>query len=777
MSIGEEYMSLLKKKNQEEEEKKKKEAEEKKRQEKREAYEKSSDVGKEYMRLRAQKQQKEYDSLLKSPAGTSMDIGPRAQFDLANNPIAEFRKENREYFEYLNALNYDVDAGQKKIDDLKKAIDLQDEIDQDQGILDNWMSHWEDQEIPQDVQAEMDLFRDDINSRIKTLRSYGVPEGMSAEEYLESVRADHHQKKMTKKELEMSSVVNEDDFDKYSKMGADIQNPTYEDANGWGYLFGWRPFADEVENKVTFARDNGEALFAERHSGSGNTGTPSVVDPIYRHLSEEEIAIYNYYLAKEGEEKADEYLESLEDKLNQREAGEEFSRYQGRTGLEIMYGITAGADQFKSGMKGVWKSLFSDDDYIPPSAIQYTGQAIREDLAAEEGGFTIFGSSIGQLGYDFLSTTTNMAPSILASYAVGMLNPVAGSVVGKGLLGASAAGNAYQDKLNLGYSKGEARTYGYLVGASEVLLESMLGGISAYGGSTLSNGSIRMLSQMDNVLGDFARTAGGKLLMNASSEALEEGIQAILEPYIWQAVSGEEASVDWQETLYSSLLGFLSGGLFEAAPAISTWSANANAKNTYRPVQGDLVNQAQQLDPRSKYVQTMKAKVDAGKNLSGVQLSHLAEIRNEGIRDNVRYGFEERLRENGETGDVYAISEALAKKSFGEELTRSEKRLIAKSEYAQSISQELDAAVESAQSEDVATEGITPEEYTGIVKDAEAVVNEADETESTAKVEDLKSEIASLQETVRNPDISAEEKAVATEQLEAARQELKTLES
>ena len=658
--------------------------------------------------------------------------------------------------EYQRILNYDVDAEEKRIRDLEKFIE---ENKEDEDVLYHWVAQWGNEDIPQDVQEEMDIIRNRINDRMIKYGITDIPKGMSIEEYLSKARSEHVQAKRTKKEYEMSSVVNEPDFEEYSAKGGAFENPSYDDANGGAYIFGWRPGADEVKNKVTFARDNADALLAERTEWSGRTGgnvtTPSVVDPIYRHMTEDEVSIYNYYLAKYGVEKADEYLASLEDKLSRREADEEFGRMQGNTFREVMYGVTAGADQFKSGMIGMWDSLFGDSDYIPPSSIQYTGQLARQDL--EDNGPKILGSSLGQIGYDTLSTTTNMVPSIIATSAIGTVNPLSGVVVGRGLMGASAAGNAYQQKLNAGYSKDEARTYGYLVGASEIATESLFGGVSLMGRGILTSKGLSMLSKMDNVFSDVARTAGGRLVVGALGEAVEEGLQSIIEPYIWQAVSGEEASVDWEETLYSSLLGALSGGIFEAGPAIQTSIQNHNAKVTYGDNQGALVNHVLEFDPNNQYAQSMKNKVDAGKNLSGVQLSHLAEIRNKGIRDNVRYGFEERLRENGETGDVYAISEALAKKSFGEELTRSEKRLIAKSEYAQSIAQELDAAVESAQSEDVATEGITPEEYAGIVKDAEAVVNEADEIESTAKVEDLKSEIASLQETVRNPDISAED--------------------
>ena len=697
------------------------------------------------------------------------------------------REEYQEYLDYQNAqaehdriLNYDVEAGDKKIKTLEQ---LSDDTKKDQDVLDNWVAQWGDEAIPADVQAEMDIIQNRINDRIAQSGITDIPEGMSIEEYLANERAKHHQSKMTKKEYEMTSVVNDSDFEEYSTKGAEMQNPSYKDANGWGYIFGWRPGSDEVKNKVAFARENAEILQDELTNQHKNNDTPFVVDPIYRHVTDEEASVYNYYLAKYGAEKADEYLEVLEDKLNQREAGKVAEFLSGNTFAEIMYGANVGADQFKSGMKGVWKSLFSDDDYIAPSAIQYAGQAVRQDL--EDNGPKIFGNSLAQIGYDTLSTTANMAPSILASYAVGMLNPVAGGVVGKGLLGASAAGNAYMDKLNKGYSKDQARAYGYLVGASEILLESALGGISAYGGSLLSNSSIRLLNRIDNVLGDFARTAGGKLLVNATSEAIEEGVQSILEPYIWMAVSGEEANVDWEETLYSALLGFATGGLFEAAPAVGTWSANANAKKTYGPNQSALVNSVLELEPNSKYAQSMQSKLDKGKNLSGVQLGHLTDIQTEAVRKRARTQLaseaKAKLAEYGEAGDVTVLSEALAKQALGEELTRAEKKAIAKSEYGKTVAGDLKVLIEDSETgadvavdnteaevaEDVASESLNAEEYAEIVKNAEAEVKSTDVRAMEAV--SAESESASVEDVLGGTaeEVSAESKdvtEVATEE-------------
>ena len=71
--------------------------------------------------------------------------------------------------------------------------------------------------------------------------------------------------------------------------------------------------------------------------------------------------------------------------------------------------------------------------------------------------------------------------------------------------------------------------------------------------------------------------------MNSGSEALEEGLQVILEPYLWEAVSGEEANVNWAEALYSSLMGFVSANITEGVDmAIDATAKVTNPTDTVR---------------------------------------------------------------------------------------------------------------------------------------------------------------------------------------------------
>ena len=362
-----------------------------------------------------------------------------------------------------------------------------------------------------------------------------------------------------------------------SQYGLDYDDLTYEYING-------------AENGM-----RSEILSKAVSWSQGNYSIGAAQDKwkVYDHMHDDEIAIYNYYYSKEGKEAADKYLDSIQETLNMRKAEERFKTLEGKTVMELLFGIEAGLDQFESGVK----NLFSNDDYIPVSSTQMVSGMVREDMSdvdlkwynAKTGQWEdakIFGSSLGQMGYDAITTTANMAPSILSSIAMNAVIPGSGEIVGNIMLGASAAGNAYQEKLNLGYSQEEARTYGLAVGASEAVLQYLLGGIGALGKNGLSKTVLKNLDNVDNVFARFAKSGAGKVFLSAGSEAIEEGLQSVIEPYLWKAVSEEEVSVDWQEALYSALLGFATGGMFEVGgTAINTSAQNAK----YRAAGSDIM--------------------------------------------------------------------------------------------------------------------------------------------------------------------------------------------
>ena len=393
------------------------------------------------------------------------------------------------------------------------------------------------------------------------------------------------------------NAQNAEDFGEYSEVGGKISNPTFEDVSGHF----WLPSGvKKIKNKVTYSRENYDKALDKAIEVS-ESHAPDVtaygVNPLYLEMNDDEVAIYNYYLSKEGEEKADEFLNSITESLNYRQAEKTFEEgFRNKPLLEGILGFSAGLDQWASGVK----SLFNTDgEYVPQSVTQMMSGMAREDLGDDYG-------IVGQGAYDLVNTTGNMLPSILVGQLTGGLLSGAGYVTAAGkltkgaaavsklagaaTLGSSAAGNGYQEMLNLGYDKNQAKAYGTLVGISEAGLEYALGGITSLGG-TVSGGITnkvvtKLISNVDNAIAKVAIGAGGKLVGSMISEFGEEYLQEVLDPVFKNMTlkTEEDIKLFSPEALYSGILGALSAGLLEGGSSISgevaTYKAGKDVKNT-----------------------------------------------------------------------------------------------------------------------------------------------------------------------------------------------------
>ena len=325
-------------------------------------------------------------------------------------------------------------------------------------------------------------------------------------------------------------------------------------------------------NRVTEIR-NDLKTYESGAEGSGGVAERRLKGQIEylaaKHMSNVEFNIYNYYYAKDkenGTNYAKQYLNSLKETLTDREAGALYDENSKNGFLKFTFGINAGLDQFESGIA----SLFTND--YNPSAIQKASGMIREDYG-----------KVGKVFYDLTSTSSNMLPSVLASTVVGIINPAAGSYVGATLLGASAAGNAKNEMLGLGYSLEQANAYGTMVGVSEAVLEKFLGGI---GKLTGGNGGIfttvatKLAPALDRAIGRLAISGAAEFIAGMADEALEEMIQEVLDPVFKGIATGEEIdNAKLEDVLYAGLLGALTGGLFEGVPAGVSAIDNKVAQN------------------------------------------------------------------------------------------------------------------------------------------------------------------------------------------------------
>ena len=273
----------------------------------------------------------------------------------------------------------------------------------------------------------------------------------------------------------------------------------------------------------------------------------------------------------------------------------------------MLFGAAAGVDGFESDVRSVFNF---GDDYIPPTAHQIASSKVREDL--EDVGVKLpdwlGGASVGQVAYDAITTAANAAPSLLVSAATGI--PMAGNV----LSGIRAAGNAYNQALNEGFAKDQARDYGILAGASEMVLEKCLGGISAYGGNKLGNKALQNLTNVGKTLKMVAKTLGGGL-----SEIPEGHLQAALETMLRNIVLKTDEKVDFlsPEMLYSDLLSALTGiGAEYMDAAIKGLSAESTAmdsstKDSDYAEFADILNEPEDLE-NFKYLASLpKAEQEA----------------------------------------------------------------------------------------------------------------------------------------------------------------------
>lgn len=512
--------------------------------------------------------------------------------------------------EYERKKNLNLDVTQKEIADLEKLLENANEYKYELGVwTDNAGDNGEDyylnfmyQEIERKymeesrdsavympkAKAEYDAYVQGIKEYLKeSLGGYESTEALEAE--ISNKKLTYNQAKRIQEKERLASVANPEsanydpEFEAYAQSGLSFENPSPNEAES-GFHLGWRgekKATDGTVNKATYARDNATML----GFGESNNGGSNLVGYNLSFMTEEEIKVYSYYFAKGEYEKADAYLKHIEESTNEEWGEKIYDQMAGQTALaKIAFGGLVGLDQFGSGLD----NLFSTEDYIPTSALQVAGSNVREDLADDSFKFWynfkdgewedhIFGSSVGQTAYDLTTTTSNMLPSIL-------IGAVTHPYVGSALLGASAAGNAYQEMLNYGYDKGQARFYSTLVGVSEATLESVLGGFSALGGKATGGIVTKLLSKVDNAFARAAIRFGGSML----SEGFEEGLQEYLDPWFKSiAFNTDYEAANLDEILYSGLLGALSAFGLEGAhivgSEVATYSKGKNIK-TYGEV-------------------------------------------------------------------------------------------------------------------------------------------------------------------------------------------------
>ena len=561
-------------------------------------------------------------------------------------------------------------------------------------------------------------------------------------------------------------LMNEPDFEQYSQKGAAIENPTLKEAEGWANILGWRPGSEEVGNIVTYSRDNAAAI------GLGGLHTNDMVgDFRYSLMTDQEVSIYNYYLGKYGEEKASEYLSSIDEELTKRHESGILQGVQQvakdspvlSSAISPVVSVFSGAEYVSDLIKGDDRNMLADIN----TTIRGT---VSKQVDWEIGNWDAF---------DFVyNTGMSMADSITATTLLGSAGGIS--------LGLSAAAQATNDALDRGLTKDQAFWNGITAGVFEGLFESV---------------SIGQFSALKEVvpagIKDIAKNIGKSMLVNASEEALTEianitydliangdlsNYEINVRYYMEQGMSESEAKKQAAlelagQVVESAASGALMGTGFGTVAGGFQLHNASEAGKAYKGNERELIAESLELNPGNAYAQQMQSKLDSGKSLSNRQIGGLVQQNETAMHANdvasIQKAVESRLAELGEKGDVKVIATALTKQVQGERLTFTEREAIKSSTFGQRVANELNTDnIESGEyssswAEKIGTDRINAEEYGRLLQSLETeTANVEAPTEPTSETKAVET-VEPAAEVAENADIVARSDAEETQTISA----------
>ena len=439
------------------------------------------------------------------------------------------------------------------------------------------------------------------------------------------------------------------------------------------------------------------------------------------YIKPEEVKVYNYLYATEGEKKANEYLDLL------------VSTFQARKNVQTAENVAkfAGEHPILSSALSVGTSIGSGFEYLE-DIIEYGGDKLMgkdAELGMNESALvtnavrsTVSDKVDWEIGnwdaFDFLYNTTMSGVDSLASTAFGGL--------GGTVLGLSAAAQGTNDALQRGMSNGQAFWNGLISGVFEGLFETIsIGNFNKLKDTALNVG----LKNIDrSIVKTITKNIGKSMLVNASEEMLTELANITYDTLIngeFANYTIEELFTDgqWKNALNQVIESGASGALMGMGMSMlgstiglskGVKNANAYAVENFGGQTDAFIQEGLENDVKSnsyklatKYQQQVQGKDGKqGKALTGQQIRNLLAANQEQITPNdikkIQKAAEKRLTDLGQTEDVAKVAELATKRATGQKLTRAETSFLANSQYGSRVANEL--LPENIMSGDYATE-------------------------------------------------------------------------
>lgn len=312
----------------------------------------------------------------------------------------------------------------------------------------------------------------------------------------------------------------------------------------------------------------------------------------YSYLSDKEIGLYNYIYAKEGKDKAEEFLADLEDTLGKR-YGQNI--YDEATGVgKSLYWFPGGLTRWGEDVK----QFFSSEE-LPTNPALYASEQIEKEAFDKN----ILAGLLYKGGEGFSNQIPNIiltkgASTIAEGFGIAAnIATKIGKYVGEAGMFFSSAGGAYGAALEEGRTEEEARTYSTIIGALETKLQSAIGGISAFGGISES-GLMNKVALIENT----ALRLTAKYGLQLGAEIGEEELQLWLDPLVKTIVYGDEYDTpEIEEMLETAFVTAISTGLLNASSNIQDGTkVNGYTVNDAKYVESEIEKRIKEQEEKGE---------------------------------------------------------------------------------------------------------------------------------------------------------------------------------
>ena len=626
------------------------------------------------------------------------------------------------------------------------------------------------------------LYISALTKRDSLLEKYGYSDIDELEQDVQKYSAG---KWTAERREKYGSLQNNSDFEALS--GTMAEKPTA----GFGIGFGtsWWGKGDPVYDYIN-------DIDGTRAKSFNATTLSSGPYAIYDYMDEDEIEIYNYLYNTEGKEAAGEYLDYLEYGLNERrtqKVAENAALMADKAPvlssiLSIPANLVSGiglvdaiVQDVKRDVTGEYRPIDYNRGTMAPSTVSSTIRGtVAQNIAGSTGTINLDtnkhphlsrwlnGKSLGDL--------YQLGMSMADSMAVAYLTPL--GAYGTFLLGGSAGTQGMLDALARGATDEQAITMGVINGAFETLfeyvsLDKLLKGdtrniIKAFFAQGFVEGTEEANTTFFNNMAD--------ILVMAEKSDYRQNIQAYMDAGLSEEQATKEALKDKGIELFWDFIGgAVSGGIMgSTSTAVRDVQQNTEAKKIYGGGVSALAEEALELDPNNKLAQKVQENASSGKRVWGNQLYNLVQQNEAAMRGQdiakIQEAVSQRLHELGEVGDVTAISQAIARQTAGEKLSREEQQTLRESKYGSRVLNELspeninNGLYTSAWVGKIGTERINAEEYSRLIASAEDVQNGAEITQESAETAQEEAKIIPTNDAAIAPEAAQTSPVKATEE-------------